>query len=172
MIKSLAPLILTLFVTTAHSQSLLAQNEDAFVIGRVGNPVVSGMLFAFTLGLSQLAESSETSKQKKKWAKIIEVAQASGCKALAVASKTHDDPEIAIRGKADSRGYSTFLRSNGAHLHFADPYNNGGYWGTVNVGLAGSDTMFICARDDSALHSSFKSLAKLEKDLRLEGMLD
>jgi hypothetical protein len=32
--------------------------------------------------------------------------------------------------------------------------------------------MFICARDDSSLHSSFKFLAKLEKDLRLEGMLD
>jgi hypothetical protein len=119
-----------------------------------------------------LAESSETSKQKKKWAKIIEVAQASGCKALAVASSNHNDPEIAIRGTADSKGHSTFLRSNGAHLHFADPYNNGGYWGTVNVGMVNLDTMFICARDDSALHSSFKSISKLEKDLRLEGMLD
>jgi hypothetical protein len=172
MIKSLIPLILTLFVTTAHSQSLLAQNEDAFVIGRVGSPVVSGVLGAFTFGLSRLAESSETSKQKKKWAKIIEVAQASGCKALAVASSKHNDPEIAIRGTADSKGHPTFLRSNGAHLHFADPYNNGGYWGTVNVSLVNLDTMFICARDDSALHSSFKSISKLEKDLRLEGMLD
>jgi hypothetical protein len=172
MFKSFTLLILTLFVTTAHSQSLLAQNEDAFVIGRIGSPVVSGVLGAFTFGLSRLAESSETSKQKQKWAKILEVAQASGCKALAVASSKHDDPEIAIRGTADSNGHPTFLRNNDAHLHFADPYSNGGYWRAVNVGLANSDTMFICARDDSVLHSSFKSISKLEKDLRLEGMLD
>jgi hypothetical protein len=146
----------------AHSQSVLAQNEDAFVISRVGSDVVSVLLAGFTLGFSRFIEPSETSKQKMKWAKIMEVAKTSGCKALATSWAQHDDPEIAIRGTADSRGRSTFVRSNGAHLHLSS-------WGRLSTS---SNTMFICARDDSVLHQDFKSLEKLERDLRLEGMLD
>ena len=172
--NSLYALIVLAFFNmgNAYSQTVLAQNDDAFIISSVNSPVAKGILHVFTFGLSSLVAPSETSKQKNKWSKIIEVAKSSGCTALAVGSTHHDDPEIAIRGFADSKGHPTFLRSNGAHLNYADPYNNGGYWSTVNVSLNALNTMFICARTESTLHSSFKTISKLENDLKLEGMLD
>jgi hypothetical protein len=156
----------------AHSQSVLAQNEDAFVISHMRTSVAAGMFSAFTFGLGGMLEANSTTKQKRKWAKVIEVAKASGCTSLAVASGHHDDPEIAIRGTADSRGRPTYLRSNGGHFHYADPYDNGGYWSTVKVAFESLNTMFICAHSDTGLHKSFKTVVQLEKDLKLEGMLD
>jgi hypothetical protein len=157
---------------TAHGQSVLAQNEDAFVISHMRTSVAAGVFSAFTFGLGGMLEANPTTKQKRKWAKVIEVAKASGCTSLAVASEHHDDPDIAIRGTADTKGRPTYLRSNGANFHYADPYDNGGYWSTVKVAFESLNTMFICARNDTGLHKSFKTVAQLEKDLKLEGMLD
>ena len=157
---------------SAQAQTVLAQNEDAFVISDMKTSVGKEVFNAFTFGLGKLTDADATTKQKKKWAKVIEVAKASGCSALAVGVKQNDDPSIAIRGTADNNGHPTFVRSNGAHLHYADPYDNGGYWSTIKVAMVLVDTMFICARTDTGLHKSFKTVSKLEKDLKLEGLLD
>lgn len=165
-------LYLASFGGVAYAQDVLAKNEDAFIVSHMRTSVGFHIFSAFTLGIGEILEPSETEKKKKKWAKIIEVARSSQCKFLAVGLATDMDPEIAIRGVVDAGDAPAYLRENGAKLKFSDPYGKGGGWSYVKVGMVSSDTMFICSKKDDELHGSFKSIDNLESDLKLEGYID
>lgn len=160
MVPVIAALALTAVVVPAQAQTIVAENEDGFV--------VDSTLGMFSFG----SKSAQQNANRKGWTLTIETAKRKGCTHLAQIGTLYktEDAHRAIRGSLSPSRYNAsfeWKRPNGAYVQVH----------TNPVGMADvfyiAPRAFMCAKEQPTTAAQFfMTIEQVEKELHFQELID